>query len=110
MRTLRHVLRALGYGSLGAILILVVGFVLYLDNRPDLDRWHEASLDAEFEADSEIREFEAYLALEDRLFAQLKSRYTTERRPAKARASIDTPGAATPIRVAGRPIGIAASS
>jgi alpha-beta hydrolase superfamily lysophospholipase len=85
MRTLQHVLRALGYGSLGAILILVVGFVLYLDNRPDLDRWHEASLDAEFEADSEIRDFEAYLALEDRLFAQLEEQVYARTTPSEGK-------------------------
>jgi len=56
---------------LGALLILVVVFVVYLDSRPDLHVWHRAELDEEFTAASPVKSFAEYLALEDRLFRQL---------------------------------------
>jgi alpha-beta hydrolase superfamily lysophospholipase len=68
---LRHLLRIGFYGSLGVAFALVVVFVLYLNDRPDLSIWHLAELDEEFTADSEVSSFKDYLALEDRLFKQL---------------------------------------
>ena len=68
---LRHLFRLVVYGGIGATLALLVVFVRHLDNRPDLDLWHLADLDQEFTADSPVSSFEEYLALEDRLFAQL---------------------------------------
>ena len=67
----RHVLGIGIYGSAGAFLALLVVFVLYLNNRPDLSIWHLAELDEEFTADSGVSSFKDYLALEDRLFKQL---------------------------------------
>ncbi len=67
----RHVILFGLYGILGAALTLVVIFVLYLNSRPDLSVWHLADLDEEFTADSNVKTFEEYLALEDRLFRQL---------------------------------------
>ncbi len=72
--TLRRGVRALLYGAVGGVLVLVVGFVMVLERRPDLEVWHEADLDAEFTTDSPERRFEDYLALEERLFAQLEKR------------------------------------
>jgi len=68
---LKHVALALGYGLAGGLLVAVVVMVVHLERRPDLKVWHEADLDEEFTADSEVRSFEEYLALEERLFAQL---------------------------------------
>ena len=62
---------ALTYGSLGAVLGLIIAFVIYLDSRSNLQLWHIVELDAEFTAESNVADFEAYLALEDRLFRQL---------------------------------------
>ncbi len=67
----RHVLMIGLYGSAGAVLALVVVFVLLMNNRPDLDIWHLAELDEEFTVDSGVSSFKDYLALEDRLFKQL---------------------------------------
>jgi hypothetical protein len=67
----RHLLRLLAYGSVGALLVLVVVFIVYLEGRTDLDVWHRADLDEEFTADSGLTGFEEYLELENRLFAQL---------------------------------------
>ncbi len=66
-----HLTRLVLYGGVSVVLTLLVVFVRHLDNRPDLDVWHLADLDAEFTADSPVDFFEDYLALEERLFAQL---------------------------------------
>ena len=71
---LRRVVKAIVYAIIGAGTMLLVAAVLYLNNRPDLKVWHEADLDAEFTEDSEIHNFTEYLALEERLFAQLQER------------------------------------
>ena len=63
--------RAIAYGLVGGFCVAITGFVLYLNDRPDLKVWHTVELDAEFTADSSVTSFEEYLALEDRLFKQL---------------------------------------
>jgi alpha-beta hydrolase superfamily lysophospholipase len=69
--TLTGVARALGYALIGGALVAVVFMVVHLENRPDLKVWHTADLDEEFTADSDVHTFEDYLALEERLFAEL---------------------------------------
>ena len=70
-RILKQVLKLLVYGTIGVVLTLVVVVVQHLDGRTDLDIWHTADLDQEFTTESPITSFEEYLALEERLFAQL---------------------------------------
>jgi alpha-beta hydrolase superfamily lysophospholipase len=72
VRLIRRALRALGYSAVGALVVLVVGYVYYLNSRADLAVWHLAELDEEFSADSDITVFSDYLALEERLFRQLE--------------------------------------
>lgn len=56
----------------GFITVLVI--VIYsLNNRPDLSIWHTHDLSGEYTAGSEIDSFESYLALEERLFEELKT-------------------------------------
>ncbi len=81
----KHAIRALGYGIVGGVVVLVVVFVLYLESRPDLKVWHEAELDAEFTAQTPVRRFEGYLALEARLFTQLDERVFTRIGPGDQR-------------------------
>lgn len=69
--TLRHATRFLIYGALGVVFTVIAALVIYLDSRTDLDIWHLAELDQEFTVDSDVSNFSEYLALEDRLFAQL---------------------------------------
>jgi alpha-beta hydrolase superfamily lysophospholipase len=69
---LKRILKALAYGAVGALVVLIVVFVIYLDSRPDLGPWHQADLDEEFTAESEASSFSAYMQLEQRLFAQLQ--------------------------------------
>jgi len=70
-RATKGSIRALAYGLVGGLLILVVGFVLYLNSKPEPKVWHKAQLDTEFRATLPVHSFEDYLALENRLFAQL---------------------------------------
>ena len=67
----RVLLNLFGYGLLGAIIAVLVGYILFLESRPDLSVWHLADLDEEFTTKSAISDFGQYLALEERLFAQL---------------------------------------
>ena len=71
--TVKHILRALVYGTIGAALMLVLFGAQHLNNRPDLKVWHTAKLNEEFSRDSGIVSFEDYLAMEDRLFDELDS-------------------------------------
>lgn len=68
-----RILRTLVNGTIGAAIVLIIGFVVYLDNRADLKIWHDADLDAEFTEDSPVDSFSGYLELEDRLFKQLQT-------------------------------------
>ena len=57
---------------LAGCLVAALAILVYLlDSRPDLSVWHLADLDEEFTTRSDIANFGQYLALEDRLFAQL---------------------------------------
>ena len=67
----RIFLRLLGYGLLGSTIAALIVMVNILDNRPDLSVWHRADLDEEFTTESKVSDFNQYLTLEDRLFAQL---------------------------------------
>ena len=66
-----HTFRALSYFTVGAVVVLIIGFVVYMNGRADLQVWHLAELDEEFTADSDVQTFTEYLALEERLFKQL---------------------------------------
>jgi hypothetical protein len=72
--TLKHAARILAYGVSGAFIVLLVGFVLFVNAKPDLSVWHTAKLDEEFTESSDVDSFEEYLELERRLFAQLEER------------------------------------
>ena len=65
----------------GIFITLLVGFIFYLNNQPDLSVWHTAKLDEEFKADSPVKSFADYLALEDRLFTQLSDKVYANIRP-----------------------------
>jgi len=69
--SLKQILRALGYGIVGGLVVAIAGLVFVLERRPDLEVWQSVHLDEEFTADSGIESFGDYIALEERLFAQL---------------------------------------
>jgi alpha-beta hydrolase superfamily lysophospholipase len=70
-RIFGRVLRSVISGLIGMFLVLLVLGIYVLNQKPDLKVWHTAVLDAEFTATSPVHSFAAYLALENRLFAQL---------------------------------------
>jgi len=74
MRFLKQLFYALTYGSIGSLLMLVFGYVYYLDSRPDLKIWHKTLLQGEFTAEQakDINDLDAYRALEEKLFQQLQ--------------------------------------
>ncbi len=99
IRLIKPLAKAALYCAAGALFTLLIVFVRYLDNRPDLDVWHTAQLDEEFTADSPVKTFEDYLALEDRLYAQLDELVYDETGPASGlkinryqRGSLADPG------------------
>ena len=74
----RELLRFLGYGLLGSFVVALIIYVRFLDSRPALSVWHLAHLDEEYTAESKVADFSQYLALEERLFAQLDRRVYAE--------------------------------
>jgi alpha-beta hydrolase superfamily lysophospholipase len=83
--TVKQVLWAALYVSVGGMIVGISGMVMVLDNRPDLRVWHEADLDEEFSVGSEVATFADYLALEERLFAQLQEEVYDKVEPAEKR-------------------------
>ncbi|MXN66328.1 alpha/beta fold hydrolase [Stappia sp. GBMRC 2046] len=73
-RRLRFLALALAFAMLGGIAALAAVAVIVLNNKPDLKVWHTQILADEFKAGSGISDLEAYLALEERLFAELRDR------------------------------------
>ncbi|WP_193165302.1 alpha/beta hydrolase [Microbulbifer hainanensis] len=71
-----------GLCVLAFLLILSIGLAIYIARLPDLQVWHTAILDAEFTEDSPVSTFKEYLALEDRLFAQLDEKVYKKTAPA----------------------------
>jgi alpha-beta hydrolase superfamily lysophospholipase len=70
----RVLLRLIGYGLLGSVVLALALYIRFVENSPDLSVWHLADLDEDYTAKSQVSDFEQYLALEDRLFAQLDER------------------------------------
>lgn len=64
--------RAIGYGLLATLISLGSIAVYVLNQRDDLGLWHQVDLDSEFDRNSDVTDFTAYLELEDSLFDQLE--------------------------------------
>ena len=76
-----YALKAFLYGLLCASIILLIGAIHCLNDKPELQLWHTAQLDQEYQADCEVTTFEEYLALEGRLFKQLDELIYTDDSP-----------------------------
>ncbi len=72
-RLFRRVIRAILFSAVGAVVVLIIGFVVYLNKQADLHVWHLAKLTQEFTVKSGVDTFKEYLVLEDRLFKQLET-------------------------------------
>lgn len=73
-RRLRILGFALAFAALGGVITLIIAAVIVLNNKPDLKVWHTKILADEFTAGSGISDLEGYLALEERLFAELQDK------------------------------------
>lgn len=71
-------IRALSLGLVVSIALLITGAVMYMKSGPKLSLWNQVHLDEEFTEDSGVETFADYLALEDRLFAQLDEEVVAE--------------------------------
>ncbi|MBY5992545.1 alpha/beta hydrolase [Ferrimonas balearica] len=70
----KHLGLALFYGSLGVVVTALVAGVWWLNSKPDLALWHQVKLKSEFDAERPLKDFPAYLALEQTLFEELEQR------------------------------------
>ena len=70
--TTKKIIKIVIYLAVGGLTVLLTLFVLYIENRPDLNLWHETDLDAEFTTESQVVDFNEYLELEEKLFHQLE--------------------------------------
>ena len=69
---LKKLFAIVSYGILGAVITLLVSFVLYVNNKPDLEPWHTVVLNSEFTAQDNVHTLDEYRQNEDRLFAELQ--------------------------------------
>jgi alpha-beta hydrolase superfamily lysophospholipase len=83
--TLNILRRTLGYGILVTSVSLIAIAIYVLENRADLNIWHEVDLDEEFTTRSGIADFQGYLDLEQRLFSQLEAEVYARTPPGSAK-------------------------
>lgn len=69
-------------GLAGCLLTLVTVLLGLLENREGLEIWHEVDLEEEFTVRSFVENYDQYLALEDRLFEELKAKVYDQTGPA----------------------------
>ena len=71
-RVLGDVLYPIIFAIGGALAVAIIAIVYLLDSRPETSAWHHTHLDVEYTADSTVTDFNGYLELEEKLFAQLE--------------------------------------
>lgn len=74
----KHLAFALFYSSVGTSIALIAGAVWYLNSRPALDLWHTTELEAQYRQQPSIANFDDYLRLEDKLFAEVERKVTAK--------------------------------
>lgn len=70
----KHVILAITYGAIGITVALLYGAIWFLNARPDLSSWHTTQLSAQYHHDMHLTDFKQYIALEDKLFAEIESK------------------------------------
>jgi alpha-beta hydrolase superfamily lysophospholipase len=81
LNLINKIIQRLLYLLMGGFISLFTVAVIYLNQQPELKVWHTVKLDAEFSVSTPVRNFADYLALEERLFAQLKERVYKQVKP-----------------------------
>jgi len=71
--SLKKIYRILIVASIGALFIGIIAFSLYMRSLPSLSTWHTTLLKNEFTTESEVKNIEEYMALEERLFNELET-------------------------------------
>lgn len=70
----KHLFFAAFYASVGIVVALLIIGIQYLNDRSDLSLWHTTELKNEFHYYTKMDNFSDYIALEDKLFAELDNR------------------------------------
>ena len=65
--SVRKVFKIIWLASLGVLLIGIIVFTLYMNSLPSLSTWHTTILENEFHMTSNVKDFEDYITLEEKL-------------------------------------------
>ncbi|OJJ13553.1 hypothetical protein BKI51_06035 [Alphaproteobacteria bacterium AO1-B] len=71
-RPLIRALKFAGFTVVGGIVAIIAVAIFYLNSLSDLEPWHTVHLDEDYSANGAVSSFTDYLAMEDRLFAELQ--------------------------------------
>ncbi|MGL4713315.1 MAG: alpha/beta hydrolase, partial [Shewanella sp.] len=77
----KHLFFAAVYASIGIAVALLATGVYFLNARPELSLWHTVELKNEFDYTTKLTDFNEYLVLEDKLFAEVE-RKVVQKMPA----------------------------
>jgi alpha-beta hydrolase superfamily lysophospholipase len=77
----KHFLFAAFYAALGIALALIIAAVWMLNARPNLSLWHTTHLTSEYHQQSGLTDFNQYLLLEDKLFAEVEQQVYRQYQP-----------------------------
>ncbi|PHS39133.1 MAG: alpha/beta hydrolase [Sulfurovum sp.] len=69
--SMRKAIHILFIASVGALFVGIIAFIFYMKSLPALNIWHTTILQNEFHTDSDVKDFDSYVALEKRLFDEL---------------------------------------
>ncbi|PIW59162.1 alpha/beta fold hydrolase [Shewanella sp. CG12_big_fil_rev_8_21_14_0_65_47_15] len=70
----KHLFFATFYACLGITVALLLTGIHFLNARPDLSLWHTTELKNEFHYNTKLDNFSDYIALEDKLFAEVDNK------------------------------------
>uniref|UniRef100_Q0HUA2 AB hydrolase-1 domain-containing protein n=1 Tax=Shewanella sp. (strain MR-7) TaxID=60481 RepID=Q0HUA2_SHESR len=70
----KHLFFAAFYACLGIAVALLLTGIHFLNARPDLSLWHTTELKNEFHYNTKLNNFSDYIALEDKLFAEVDNK------------------------------------
>lgn len=75
----KRAIRMLVSGLVGGLIVLIIVVEYHIQSGPDLQPWHTVELDQEFDRGLGLENFDQYLELEERLFAELDEKvYSAE--------------------------------
>jgi hypothetical protein len=76
LRMIKRIFGLLATALLGAVAAVIIAYVLWARAQPPLQPWHEVELEEDFSAEraQEVRSLNDYLALEERVYAELEAK------------------------------------